>query len=115
AGVYPCASYFPIIYYHGSELAMGNATGQGVLLVDGDLRFNANFTFYGLIIVKGQVTKANGNSTVYGGLVAQNANALDLSTLNGNLTINYSSCAIKTAVAATANARPMSQRGFIQF
>jgi hypothetical protein len=112
---YPCNSYFPIIYYSGSELQMGNAVGQGILLVDGDLRFNANFTFYGLIIVKGQVTKANGNSKIYGALVAQNANLGDNSMFNGNLTINYSSCAVSSALAASASGEPLSQRPFIQY
>ncbi|MFI5234294.1 MAG: hypothetical protein ACHQXA_01155 [Gemmatimonadales bacterium] len=118
AGTYllshPCAGYFPIIHFTGS-VGLGNVTGQGILLIDGDLSFNANFDFYGLILVKGQVSHGNGNSQLHGAIVAQNAVLGDASNFNGNTTIAYSSCAVANALAASASAKPFTQRAFVQF
>lgn len=51
----------------------GNATGYGLMIVNGNLQINGNFTWNGLILVKGTVTIGNGTATVNGGLVADDA------------------------------------------
>lgn len=109
---YPCASYFPIIHVTGDLHVTGNI-GQGVLLVDGNFQSGGGFTFYGLVIVKGSITKGNGTSNFYGGLLSESASLQD--DLTGNINIQYSSCAITTAVSQSAVARPIVQRPFIQY
>ncbi|MGB7212807.1 MAG: hypothetical protein WBC97_09275 [Gemmatimonadales bacterium] len=109
---YPCASYFPIIHVTGNLKVTGNI-GQGILLVDGDFTSGGGFTFYGLVIVKGSIQKGVGNSTFYGGVLSETANIVD--DFSGNITINYSSCAVNTAVSQSAVARPIVQRPFIQY
>ncbi|HEV2291482.1 MAG TPA: hypothetical protein VGR60_06565, partial [Gemmatimonadales bacterium] len=109
---YPCASYYPIIHVTGSLQVNGNI-GQGVLLVDGDFQAGGGFKFYGLVIVKGSILKGNGTSNFYGGLLSETANITD--NFNGTINIQYSSCAISTAVSNSAVARPIVQRPFIQY
>lgn len=56
--------------------------GHGVLLVDGDLEIQGNFTYYGTVVVRGRMTVGAGAVTVYGHLVAEG-----LATLDGTLRI----------------------------
>lgn len=109
---YPCAAYYPIVHVTG-DLKVTGTIGQGILLVDGNFTAGGGFTFYGLVIVKGSIQKGNGNSYFYGGLLSESASITD--DLTGNITIQYSSCAINTAVSSSAVARPMVQRPFIQY
>ena len=114
AGVdtWPCNSYFPIIHVTGDLKTTGNI-GQGVLLVDGNFSSGGGFVFYGLVIVKGNITKGAGTSTFYGGLLSENTNITD--DFTGTINVYYSSCAISTAVSNSAVARPITQRPFIQY
>lgn len=109
---YPCASYYPIIHVTGDLKVTGNI-GQGILLVDGNFTSGGGFTFYGLVIVKGSITKGNGTSNFYGGLLSESASITD--DFTGTINIQYSSCAINTVVSNSAVARPIVQRPFIQY
>ena len=109
---YPCSSYFPIIHVTG-DIKITGGVGQGVLLVDGNFTAGGGFQFWGLVIVKGNINKGNGNSSFYGGLLSESANITD--DFTGSITIQYSSCAINTAVSNSAVARPITQRPFIQY
>ncbi|TMA83638.1 MAG: hypothetical protein E6J77_13925 [Deltaproteobacteria bacterium] len=48
--------------------ANGNASGAGIIIVEGDITIQGNFDFKGLILVRGttQVTEVTGNATIYG-------------------------------------------------
>lgn len=113
-GVVPqCQGYFPIIYRNGN-LKVQNGRGQGVLLVEGDLEIRGNFEFTGLVITTGEV-KANGTGNkVTGGVLARNADLGDLTTFTGNPVVNFSSCAISRALAASASVRPITERSWAQ-
>ncbi len=117
-----CENYFPIIYLnpamtgpqHGSVKL--HVVGQGVLLINGDMELDAGSNFTGLILIRGEFGKANGNSTINGGVVSMNAD-LDAqgSNVTGNLTLNYSKCAVSTALDNLAVSAPAAYRGFIQY
>lgn len=118
-----CENYFPIVYVniplgaggtHGSVKL--HAYGQGVLLINGDMELNAGSIWNGLILLRGDFGKANGDATITGGVVAQNAD-LDVNGagVQGNLTLNYSSCAVSTALKNLAVSSPSTYRGFIQY
>lgn len=47
------------------------ACGHGTILVDGNLKFNGDFTYWGTLIVRGIVEFASGNVVIYGGMVAE--------------------------------------------
>ena len=67
-----CYNYFPIIYVTGS-LSVNNGRGQGILLVDGDIKMNGNFQWYGLIIARDDIIKGNGTANVHGAVMTRNA------------------------------------------
>ncbi len=82
----------------------GNASGAGILIVDGDLTIQGSFDFQGLILVRGKtnvtndpsLTNVTGNATVYGSLWTQDVNL----TVGGSAIVDYSSKALQYANAA---------------
>ncbi len=111
----PCANYFPIIHATGT-ITLNNTQGQGILLVDGDLDIQGSYQFFGIVIIQGDLKTAGGGTTdahFWGGVMAKNA---DLSTqsLSGKATLNFSSCAILTALQATSPISMMRSRGWAQ-
>jgi hypothetical protein len=100
----PCGSYFPIVWLGGGSSGSSTITdgqGQAVLLVDGNLVAGGSFTFYGLIVVRGQFsTVAGANVKIYGGLLAKGAN-FSSTAASGNFVVNWSSCAMTQALQGT--------------
>ncbi|MFQ5694695.1 MAG: hypothetical protein ACE5HB_01765 [Terriglobia bacterium] len=79
----------------GDFRCTANCTGAGVLIVDGDLQFNASMEFYGLVIVRGSITALGGGAPAsgcnfYGGLIAGGGL---VTTVGGALCYRYNSCA----------------------
>jgi hypothetical protein len=110
-----CGSYFPIIHVTG-DLNVNNTQGQGILLVDGDMKVNGSFDFFGVVIIQGDLITAGGGNAdahFWGGVMARNA---DLSTqsISGHATLNYSSCAIVAALQASSPISMMRSRGWVQ-
>jgi hypothetical protein len=97
-------SYFPIVWLGGGSSGSSTITdgqGQGVLLVDGSLVAGGSFTFYGLIVVRGQFSTVAGASVkIYGGLLAKGAN-FSSTAASGNFVVNWSSCAMTQALQGT--------------
>jgi hypothetical protein len=79
----------------------GNASGTGVMIVEGDLTIQGTLNFKGLIIVRGRtnvvkdpsLTDVTGNATVYGSLWTQDLNLV----VGGSAIIDYSSNALQLA------------------
>lgn len=117
-----CETYFPIVYINPAMTGSSHGAvklhmvGQGVLLINGDMEVNAGSNYTGLILIRGEFGKANGNTIINGGVVSMNAD-LDASGSNttGNLTLNYSRCAVSTALNNLAVSAPAAYRGFIQY
>jgi hypothetical protein len=108
-----CANYFPIIYINGDAVLNG-VQGQGILLVRGNLQVQGSYEFFGITIVQGEFETAGGGNTeahFWGAVLARNAD-LDMQGLQGNATLNYSSCAIITALQATGVSAPLRSRGW---
>lgn len=104
----PCENYFPIIHAKGPGLLeLKNGKGQGLLLVDGNLKLTGLFEFYGPIIVKGNFsTDATGNK-VFGGVMAMNEGCVTspCNSISGNAHIQYSRCALLSTLMM--HARPI--------
>lgn len=107
-----CQDYFPVIYRNGN-LKLSNGSGQGILLVDGDLDMAGNFVFNGIIIVNGAFNASKGTNDIYGAVLARNAN-LDTQTWAGTPLLNFSACAVARALTASANVIPLAGRGWVQ-
>jgi hypothetical protein len=97
----PCESYFPIIHSKGpGTLKITTGSGQGALFVDGDLELSGNFTFVGLVIVRGSVKMTGTGNKIVGAVMAAMIEADDSAFLAGNSGVQYSSCAVNTTVAS---------------
>lgn len=107
-----CTSYYPIIYYPGNANLTGG-TGQGILLVEGDLSVAGLFKFYGPVIVRGRLKTAGTGGHFSGAVMAANVD-LEENTLLGNAVVNYSACAVEKAVQAAGRAKPVIQRGWTE-
>jgi hypothetical protein len=109
----PCYNYFPIIFAAG-DLHLNNGSGQGILLVDGDIEINGNFFWSGLIVVRDDFNKGNGNATILGAVMARNANIFDGSVINGNTTYGYSECALDRALRGSAQVVQAHERAWAE-
>jgi hypothetical protein len=112
-----CEGYFPIVYFNNGNTSTTytiHGKGQGVLLVNGNLRFNGNSHYVGLILVRGSFQGGTGNIEIDGSLISLNAD-LTSDNIGGNIDLDYSSCAVTTALNNLSVTAPATYRGFIQF
>jgi hypothetical protein len=89
-------------YIPGSVKLTAAASGSGILIVDGDLEVNGGLNWYGLILVRGQVSFTGGagqNVNLYGSILAgKDVNATDQAqsdTFGGSINFHYDVCALK--------------------
>ncbi len=119
ANTHPCFNYFPIIWLD-NPTTLWNFTGgegQGILLIEGDIKVTGQFQFYGPIYIKGHLETAGGGGTqhFHGGIVAANAD-LEQNSVLGTADIIYSSCAIERAILNNSGltaAKPLAQRSWV--
>ena len=78
----------------------GNASGAGILIIDGDLTIQGSFSFKGLVIVRGKTlvttsdeTTVTGNATVYGSIWTNDVNL----SVGGSAIVYYSTQALALA------------------
>ena len=90
---HPCADYFPLIY-SGGDLTIASGSGQGILVVDGNLHLSAAIRFFGLVLVRGRLVMAPG-AEITGAVLAESA--AQPSFLD-NASIRRSDCAIVRAL-----------------
>ncbi|HEX2777988.1 MAG TPA: hypothetical protein VHM30_00715, partial [Gemmatimonadaceae bacterium] len=109
-----CQTYMPIIYV-STDVHLNQGRGQGVLLVDGSLYVNGSFDWWGLIIVRDQFTKANGSANIVGAAMARNASiSATTNDITGNVTFQYSKCAIESALRGSARLVPAKKRAWAE-
>jgi hypothetical protein len=91
-----------ITYFNGAGgvtiKANGNASGAGIMIVEGDLTIKGNLNFKGLIIVRGRTqvigdTEVTGNATVYGSIWTNDINLV----VGGSAIVFYSTQALALA------------------
>lgn len=81
----------------------GGVVGYGILVVRGNVQFNGNFAFYGLVIVDGFNTQvqfsASGTPQIVGGLIVSgNAGAsVSIKGTGSNAKVKYSSASLQRA------------------
>ncbi|HEX6315579.1 MAG TPA: pilus assembly PilX N-terminal domain-containing protein [Gemmatimonadaceae bacterium] len=110
-----CYGYFPIIYSAGDLHINGNGRGQGILLVNGDLSINGIFDFYGIVIARDDILKSNGTARIYGAVFAANLTAGDvLSWMTGDQDVQYSNCAVQSALKGSAILVRVKERHWAQ-
>jgi hypothetical protein len=104
---------FQTTYVPGSVQLTSNATGAGVLIIDGDLDIHGGLNFYGLILVRGQVTFSGGGSSgtnLYGAILAggdvtnvvKSIDDFSTDSIGGNVNLQYDVCALSKSSGAVA-------------
>ena len=88
---HPCYDYFPIIHVTGTLMCDAGCVGQGILLVDGEVRLHGSTSFYGLVITNR--VRFRDDAKVLGGLIANG----DWDSRHNSL-VQYSSCAVNRAL-----------------
>ena len=107
-----CSTYFPIIHITGNA-TLSTGTGQGILLVDGDLTKSGNFSFYGIVIARGTIRSSGSNNGVTGVEMAAAVDLGDAVTLSGSTSIQYSSCAVQQALSASSSLTTTKGRAWV--
>lgn len=106
----PCSGYLPLVRVDG-DLTLTGGVGQGILLVNGDLRVTGPFTFHGMMIVKGGVD-ITAPTDVRGILAAAELRSGAWSV--SQLKVHYSKCIISKSLDSSARLSPLSARAWIQ-
>ena len=110
-----CYGYFPIIYVSGSLKLNGDGYGQGILLINGDLEINGLLEFTGIVIVRDDIVKSNGTAKITGAIFAANLSIGDpLSWMTGDQDVQYSNCAVQSALSGSAILVRVTQRHWAQ-
>ena len=84
-----------VVHIQGNLDISGNMTGAGVLVVDGNFKMGGTINWSGIILVLGDVDVVGGGNAknIVGGLVVQGSLS-GSTTVNGNITVYYSSAMI---------------------
>jgi hypothetical protein len=97
-----CETYFPIIHITGTgvETVLTGGVGQGILLVDGNLRLNGSFVFVGPVIVRGNLQTLGFGNKIIGSVMTANigCTTTPCNRLAGDATVQFSSCALTQAL-----------------
>lgn len=109
-----CKSYFPVVHGTGSQtkFAAGNR-GQGILLIDGDLELVGGFEWTGIVLVRGKMKIAGNGNKITGAVLTEGVALISAGTINGNIDVQFSQCAIDRAVNGSAVPQSLS-RGWAQ-
>lgn len=112
---HPCFTYFPVIHAAGDLIVGASASGQGILLVDGDLEIRGGFEFYGVILVGGGLTAGPGGGRVLGGARVGGLGSGSV-RVGGGGEVHYSSCAVERAVEGSKvqAPHPLAQFGWFE-
>lgn len=90
-----------ITYITGDARIAGTIRGYGVLILDGALQVSGNFTFEGLVIMRGAgEIRATGNARIYGAVLIAESTSQDADSeldIRGNVNVQYDSCTLGAA------------------
>ena len=107
-----CDTYFPVIHVLG-DLKVSTGRGQGILLVDGNVTIAGNFTFDGAVIARGGLKMSGTGNKIVGATMAASVTVSDSVALAGNTSLLYSSCALQSALSASAYPTRAIQRAWV--
>ncbi|MHB1224410.1 MAG: hypothetical protein ACYC2G_10265 [Gemmatimonadaceae bacterium] len=109
-----CAGWLPVVHVRG-DLDGPVGRGQGVLVVDGDLTLRGGFDYRGVVIVGGVVRAGGAGNRVIGAILGRGDAAAGASHELDALALRYSSCVVRSALAAAGVLRPAPTRGWAEW
>ncbi len=94
---HPCWDYFPIIHLTGDGDMVGGS-GQGILLIDGDLDMDGGgFNFYGIVMVRGMLGELDDGPYLTGAVFTHT-----LDRIRDGSGVWYSSCVVQRALGLSS-------------
>lgn len=93
----PCFAFYPTILAP-KGLRLTGGSGQGILIVDGDLSLSGDAEFFGAVILTGALHLSE-RATIHGAVTALGDQAS--ARLEGESRIVYDPCALRSALAGT--------------
>jgi len=96
-GTLPASGDISQAVYVDGPLSISNSSGQGILVINGDLVISGEFTYHGLIIVNGKVLLSGAGSgiQILGALIAGSGDGSGISVLDGIINMSYDSSLIR--------------------
>jgi len=107
----PCGNYFAVVWVEG-DITINGVQGQGILVVNGNLRVQGGFEFYGPVIVRKSLSTTGTGGHFNGGVVAANVD-LEQNTVLGDAVVNFSNCALIRALSASASGALLRDRSWV--
>jgi hypothetical protein len=98
----PCGDHYPIVHVRGSAVLAPGAVGQGILIVDGSLRVEANARFAGVVVVSDDIVVIGAGAEIRGVAFAGDADRAGGSRVADGGAIRLTSCAVRRAMLGTA-------------
>jgi len=112
-----CRTFMPVTLFTGPT-TINTGRGQGIMIVQGDLRIQGTFIFDGIVLATGNIDfhgAGGASSRIYGGLFSANTiDVDDLILIAGAPVITYSSCAVAAVLESAGRGLPLSRRGWVQ-
>ncbi len=99
-----CANYMPYVRVRG-DLTSPRGAGQGILVVDGNLLADGDFTWAGLVVVRGNVHLTSPDVRIYGTLATLGTG---LQEIGDGVVIEWSPCSVVAALRANATVTPVT-------
>lgn len=95
----------PQVTYYGDGNSLdlnAGSSGNGILIVDGDLTIHGGFNWYGLILVKGIVNFTGGGSSQnIWGAILNGTSVTQNDVLGGSSTVTYDRCALDNTLGTS--------------
>lgn len=101
-GASPCADRYPIIHVVGSTTLASASTGQGILIVDGNVRVDGNARFVGVVIASGAIEVTGPGAEIVGAAFVGNPDGSAVSRVSNGGAIRFGSCAVRRAMVGSA-------------
>ena len=90
------------MHVRGDAVLGPGSVGQGVLLVDGDVTFEAGARFAGIVIASNAIVVRGAGAEISGVAVAANANGAGATRIESGGAIRYGGCVARAAALGVA-------------
>jgi hypothetical protein len=115
-GAGPCRTHMPVINALG-DLTIRGGVGQGIIVANGDVRFENGAMFAGLVVAADDFLTGTGGGTVLGAVLAGDARrgTGDHTRIAGAGTVRRASCRVRQARLAAATPVRVRDRWWTEF
>jgi len=102
SGTSVCVDYYPVVHVRGDATLGAGSQGQGILLVDGNLRVEATARFAGVVRVSGDISVVGMGAEIVGAAFADDGGGPGTSLVADGGAVRFSRCAVHRATLGSA-------------